>query len=137
MGAGGKVLTDFDADHSGAVMAWRFGHLERPLARKESTRSRNLQRTLLYVEDRDLWHFNLPESQAVNAFLSSLPFAFGVWGAVAQEIEDDHSIAIECGKAILSLQAKQLDLLFDASTRMMTIAMRPSRLSFPRHGSLS
>lgn len=32
-----------------------------------------------YVEDRDLWRFRLPDSEAINAWLGSLKFEFGAW----------------------------------------------------------
>lgn len=35
-----------------------------------------------YVEDRDLWRWELPESEAVNAYIASKPFRFSEWDAL-------------------------------------------------------
>jgi hypothetical protein len=59
----------FDNNRSGASMAWDlfFGG----------------QRSWLvaYVEDRDLWRKALPDTEEVNAYISTLPFEFNEWDA--------------------------------------------------------
>lgn len=40
-----------------------------------------------YVQDRDLWHWKLPESRHVNAALSSYPFDFSEWDALVARPE--------------------------------------------------
>lgn len=58
----------FDMNRSGAGITWdHFNHgASRPWL-------------VNYVEDRDLWRFALPDSEAVNAWLSCLPFDFATW----------------------------------------------------------
>ena len=58
----------FDMERSGAGLAWDslFSDEPRPWL-------------VNYVEDRDLWRFQLPDSRAVNAYLGVLPFEFQAW----------------------------------------------------------
>jgi len=54
-----------------------------------------------YTEDRDLWKWELAESRAVNAALSSYPRRFEVWDEIA--LRDLQELVLE-GKAILRYQ---------------------------------
>jgi oligoribonuclease NrnB/cAMP/cGMP phosphodiesterase (DHH superfamily) len=62
----------FDMNRSGAVLAWQhhFG-------------SEDIPALLRYVEDQDIWNWDLPESEAVNAALSSYPHEFELWNDLA------------------------------------------------------
>ena len=74
----------FDMDRSGAMLAWNYWHPDReppPLVG--------------YVQDRDLWRFELPNSREVTAALASYPMDFAVWSGL-----DAASLARE-GAAIL------------------------------------
>ena len=71
-------LIRFDLSHSGAMPAWRHFHPEReppPLLR--------------YVEDQDLWNWQLPESMEVNAAVGTHPLDFEVWQALAERSPED------------------------------------------------
>jgi oligoribonuclease NrnB/cAMP/cGMP phosphodiesterase (DHH superfamily) len=63
----------FDMERSGAGLAWDhfFGSERRPWL-------------VDYVEDRDLWRFKLPESKAVNAWVSAQKQTFGDWMNLSQ-----------------------------------------------------
>lgn len=109
-----NVLTWFDLEHSGAVLAWKFcfpGERVPPL--------------LGYIEDRDLWRFKLHDSRAVNAVISTIPFT--IYDLDHQngkyfdrrEVLDD---TIDIGRAICTKQSKDIDVALGASTRMATIA---------------
>lgn len=50
----------FDMKRSGAVLAWQHFHGFDPVPE-----------ILLYIEDRDLWHWRLPDSRAVSAALEA------------------------------------------------------------------
>lgn len=69
-GAGHRVV--FDLAHSGAVLAWHHLHEGRPLPP-----------LLAYVEDQDLWRWQLSASREVNAAISSHPRSFETWGRLA------------------------------------------------------
>jgi len=61
----------FDMERSGAVLAWEFFHDAEP------------PQLLLHVQDRDLWRFELPETEDLNAALMSYPFDFVHWSELA------------------------------------------------------
>ena len=62
----------FDLAHSGAALAWQHLHPDRPLPR-----------LLAYIEDQDLWRWQLPGSREVNATLSSHLRSFDTWDRLA------------------------------------------------------
>lgn len=64
----------FDLAHSGAVLAWQHFHP-----------GVSLPRLLAYVEDQDLWRWQLPDSESVNAAISSHPRRFETWDRLADE----------------------------------------------------
>lgn len=64
----------FDLAHSGAVLAWQHFHPDVPLPP-----------LLAYVEDQDLWRWQLPDSDAVNAAIGSYPRRFEVWDRLGSE----------------------------------------------------
>lgn len=76
--------TVFDMHKSGAMLAWEYfhpGQAPPPL--------------IGYVQDRDLWRFELPHSREVNAALGSYPQDFETWNGIdVQRLLDE-------GRAIL------------------------------------
>ena len=73
---------EFDLEHSGAIVAWRWFHPETeppPL--------------LQYVEDQDLWNWKLPRTEEVNAAIGSYVRDFETWSSLAarpiEEIADE------------------------------------------------
>lgn len=64
--------THFDMNQSGATLAWQFLH-----------KGKQIPELLLYVEDRDLWRFERPDSREFNAALSSYPRRFDLWEVLA------------------------------------------------------
>jgi hypothetical protein len=74
----------FDMNRSGAMMGWNYMHPGQeppPL--------------IGYVQDRDLWRFELPNSREISAALGSYPMDFEVWKSL-----DVNDLARE-GTAIL------------------------------------
>lgn len=57
----------FDMDRSGAVLAWEWAHTQ------------SVPWLLQYVQDKDLWHWQLPHSREISAALASYPFDFSIW----------------------------------------------------------
>lgn len=69
-----NVKVIFDMGHSGAALAWRYLYPDK------------LEPALVaYVEDRDLWHFKLPDSKAVSEYLSSFPRTVDSYLTLLQE----------------------------------------------------
>ncbi|MDH5563352.1 MAG: DHHA1 domain-containing protein [Nitrospirota bacterium] len=57
----------FDMNRSGAVLAWDWAH------------AKTIPWLLQYVQDKDLWHWDLPHSREISAALASYPFDFAIW----------------------------------------------------------
>lgn len=83
----------FDMSKSGAVLAW--GHF---------FPGRRVPELFLYVQDRDLWRWALPDSREINAVLQSLPHDFATWKAHHYQLDDEPKVRlplVEAGAAIL------------------------------------
>lgn len=65
----------FDMNRSGAGLTWDY------LFGKDSIQIEYFSRPwwVNYVEDRDLWRHQLPESKAVNAYIGTLPMTMEAW----------------------------------------------------------
>lgn len=63
----------FDMNRSGAGITWDYFHSSKPRPW-----------IVDYVEDRDLWRFKLPDSEAVGLFIRSAPHTLEDWDAMAQ-----------------------------------------------------
>lgn len=81
----------FDMDRSGAGMAWDYFYPNRKRARFVD-----------YVEDRDLWNWALPDSEAVNAYIGMHDFDFSTWTDLVSSFEDHYLAFVERGKRILA-----------------------------------
>lgn len=97
----------FDMTRSGAGIAWDFFHPEdaRP-------------QLIAYVQDRDLWKFELPNSRAVNAFVFAHEYTFENWERLYQTPFRDIVMA---GEAIEKKHHKDIAELVAALKRDMVI----------------
>lgn len=80
----GLDFAKFDLSKSGARMAWEHFRPDQPIPP-----------LLEYVEDADLWRWQLPNSQEVSSALQVYPFDFPTWAGL-----DVEQLATE-GKAIM------------------------------------
>ena len=64
----GLDFVEFDMNRSGAVMSWAFFHPQT-----------EVPELLRYVQDQDLWNWELPDSQEICTALNIYPFDFEVW----------------------------------------------------------
>lgn len=89
----------FDLSHSGAVLSWRYFHPSKPVPK-----------ILDYIEDTDLWKFELPDSKEVFAFLELFDFNFNVWSKLADDLDDDEKrgTMIQKGRIILDYEQKMI-----------------------------
>ncbi len=62
----------FDLKRSGAMLAWNHFHPDTPAPD-----------LLCYVQDQDLWNWELPESEEVNAAIGSYPRRYDDWDELA------------------------------------------------------
>jgi len=93
-------------ENSGCVLSWLFFNPEEPIPE-----------LLHYVQDRDLWKWELEHSKEINAYIATLPFEFEAWADFYMPL------AYDAGKAILDFQRRQIEgrvkaaelIAFDAS----------------------
>lgn len=98
----------FDNTHSGAVLAWKYFHPDKALPQ-----------LMRYVEDRDLWKWELPFSREVSAALRShKPFL-----DQRARFLSDSSLAglIGEGAAILRVQNQYIDQVLSQPVGMVEI----------------
>lgn len=82
-------IVHFDMHKSGSRLAWEFFHPEQPLP--------DLVR---FVEDRDIWVWQYPESAGFLAALDMEPFEFARWQAIASFDAMQLAIYVERGRAM-------------------------------------
>lgn len=106
------VRAVFDMNRSGARLAWDFFHPGKPVPR-----------LIRYIEDRDLWRFNLPDSRAFSANVFSHPYDFDTWDRLAAEAEDDggYVMQLTAGRAIERKHHKDVAELVGVTKRRMVI----------------
>ena len=89
--AGRPALRLFRPQKSGAVLGWEWAHDE------------PAPWLLRYIQDKDLWHWALPNSREISAALASYPFDFALWSSFQQqELERE-------GRAILRYENELVD----------------------------
>jgi len=93
----------FDMNRSGARLAWDL-----LVCSPWATKNPDIPDMVRYIEDRDLWKFELPHSKEINAALSSYPRDFAVWDGL--EKRDIKELILE-GTAILRYQTQLVDFL--------------------------
>lgn len=64
-----EVQVTFDMDRSGARLAWDYCF----------PTTTDAPWLVDYVQDRDLWRHALPDSKAINAYISTMEFSFDLW----------------------------------------------------------
>jgi len=73
-----------------------------------------------YVEDRDLWRWELPDSKEIAAVFGITPFTFDDWDDLAYNLETKIGSVVTMGKAVLARDNIIIDELVGVA-RMMTI----------------
>jgi oligoribonuclease NrnB/cAMP/cGMP phosphodiesterase (DHH superfamily) len=68
----------FDMTRSGAVMAWHYFH-----------RGDEVPLFALYVEDHDLWHKQMRDTDAIGAAIRSHPFTFSAWSNLSYYVGNE------------------------------------------------
>lgn len=84
----------FDMEKSGAVLTW-----------EHFFPTKDVPQVLQYVQDRDLWNWNLPDSEAISAVISVTPYEWKDWDNLFLDLEDaGQFLVIEEGEAMLRLR---------------------------------
>lgn len=113
----GDVSAHFDMGKSGARLAWEYVH----------GADAQPPPIVSYVEDRDLWRWQLPESRAINAALGAYTNDLEQWDLLNASLElavrnPEGSLLTFEGRAILLQRDKDVDACIDAAWRWMVIA---------------
>jgi oligoribonuclease NrnB/cAMP/cGMP phosphodiesterase (DHH superfamily) len=99
--------TRFDMKHSGAILAWNFFHP-----------GKEPPKFLQYIEDRDLWKWELPYSREFSKAFDMVPFEFEEFDKFCDDsVFDD---AVKRGSYILAYSRTVLNKMIDmADDRIM------------------
>lgn len=86
----------FDDRHSGAMLTWKYFHPEcsfdcAPLFVK-------------YIEDRDLWKWELPESKAISAYIRSLKLDLTTIGNIVDQFRDPTNVNYSIANGLILLE---------------------------------
>jgi len=107
-GLGHEIV--FDMEHSGAVLAWRYFQPAAPTPE-----------LLRYVEDQDLWHWALPDSQEVNAAIAAYPRTFEAWDELARRPVEE---LVREGRSIVRANRMEVERTL-ASAHPLVVDGRP------------
>lgn len=96
----------FDLNKSGAVLGWEWAHDE------------PAPWLLRYIQDKDLWHWALPNSREISAALASYPFDFELWTQFEQrELEREGRAILRYENELVTKLASQATLVqFEGAT---------------------
>lgn len=98
----------FDLGHSGAVLAWNYFHPDE-----------EVPQLLLYIEDHDLWKFELEHTREFGAALGEYHQDFETWDKLCENLSDrDHfSKFISLGATIAGFEDSLVDNIFEFRER--------------------
>jgi uncharacterized protein len=92
----------YDANRSGATIAWSFFHPETPVPY-----------LLSIIEDDDLFRFSNPDTKAVLAYLSVKPFTFEFWDEMSRTLDNKEESEMLLNK--IRIYREYFDLLVASS----------------------
>jgi oligoribonuclease NrnB/cAMP/cGMP phosphodiesterase (DHH superfamily) len=108
--ASGELKGMFDMNRSGAMLAWQWFNPDLPPPP-----------LINYIQDRDLWRFELEGTREINSALSSWPFDFDVWDRLMAGNDALESLRRD-GAAIERRLQQEIASLIDSGVRRMRIA---------------
>ncbi len=89
----------FDMNYSGAMLTWDYLH--KPLNVEK------VPELIRYIQDRDLWKWEMEQSREVSAALASYPMELEIWDRFLDDSEVEQ-LKLE-GEGILRYQQTQID----------------------------
>lgn len=99
------IQAQFDMERSGAKMAWDYFHP-----------GETAPDLVGYVQDRDLWRFDLIASREVAAWLFSFDYTWANWDDAAYKVQEHLSNVREEGLAINRKHDKDIRELLEVNT---------------------
>lgn len=112
----------YDVSHSGAVLAWNYFHP-----------GKKMPMLLRYIEDRDIWKWNVPHSREMLMLIDLASFDFGTWSRLAKDIDDPRTRALNIKKgALLALHYRSLyEKLLPSAEQVMFAGKKIYALNCP------
>ena len=107
----GELKGLFDMNKSGAMLAWEWFHPEQ-----------QAPELIAFIQDRDLWKFELEGSREINAVLSSYPFDFSEWDSLMASGDAEIADLKHIGAVIERKLQKDIEELLASGVRRMVIA---------------
>jgi uncharacterized protein len=107
-----NITAYFDMNRSGATMSWDYLRYvnENDIMPPEELPEAKIRPLLVqYVEDRDLWKFELPNSKEISAYFQALPFDFNIWNTLYYAFDSELENITKSGAAILMKLQQQID----------------------------
>lgn len=100
----------YKMENSGSVLAWEYFHDNKPTPR-----------LLLYIEDNDLWKFEISKSREIFMYLQTVEWDFKEWKRLATRIEkaETRKNIIDKGSSILSFEKNIVDALVRNSSELV------------------
>jgi oligoribonuclease NrnB/cAMP/cGMP phosphodiesterase (DHH superfamily) len=90
----GKPHIEFDLTMSGAMLTWRF--LDRH-GLFQALKYKRAPKLVRYVQDRDLWKYELPDSKMINEGIRLEPLTFEAWEQLEGRVEYLPSLVRDAG----------------------------------------
>jgi len=96
----GLDFCHFDMAHCGSVLSWHYNNginKEPPIL-------------LRYIEDQDLWKWNLPFAKEILSVVDSYDYSFRLWDDLSSRLADDEKFALilEEGSALLRQKSRNV-----------------------------
>lgn len=88
----------YDVSHSGAVLAWKYFHPDT-----------KVPELCLYVEDSDIWKWEMPDSKEILSYIElKREFDFKNWDSMAGDLENEEKKKeyVEKGKLLVAFKEK-------------------------------
>jgi len=100
----------YEMDHSGAVLAWQYFYP-----------NLSVPWLLRYIEDRDIWKLELPDTFAMGLMLDTFNKNFETWGELAEELEDEDARRkyIEQGRLIQKYENKIIEDIINSNKEIV------------------
>lgn len=114
-----NLTIEFDMDRSGCRMTFDYFWERRHFTVKcpRSSYARRLDVLSRYIQDRDLWTWELPDSRAVSAYIAAVPKTVEHWDALI--LLPDWDIIIERGRAVQMKIESEVATMTQASKWML------------------
>lgn len=90
----------FNMNESGALMAWKYFHSEKPVPQ-----------LIKWVSDRDLWQFKLEGTKEAHAYIAAHKRDFDLWYDMMIDMEVASDPILKAGRMLLQQQDITVDMI--------------------------